>query len=433
MVSPVVKTLLRVTLLGALTGLLAGLAVLVFRWVIETGQSSFLPGGVVDNFEALPAWARLALPVGGGLVVGLVFQFLPPAVRQVGVVHVLASLQTAAGGRLPLKNALVQFFFGAAAIVTGQSVGREGPGVHLGSTCGSLVAARARLTRRDSRTLIACGAAASVAAAFNTPLAGAIFGIEVLRFRYHIARFMPVAMAAVIGAVVIRVQHGASPAFPVPPLGMESVLELPLVALLGLATGGLAGLYTVACERVARRAAGIGPLLGFTAAGAITGLLALVVPQIMGVGYDTVNLMLNNQVAAHLLLAIVACKLLATAVTIGCRVPGGLIGPTLVIGGAMGALLHFVIHHTVPGETGSSAFYAVIGMMAMMGAVLQAPLAALIALLELTGTPTVILPGMMAVFAADLMARLIMGQESAFVALLRVLRPGQGGEAGLLD
>jgi len=416
------RQLIKLTLYGAATGLVAGLIVLAFRWLIETSQATFLPGGRIGDYETLEPSTRFLLPVVGGLVIGWLFERVPAAARQVGVVYVLSRLRSSAGGQLSLKNFLVQFLFGTAAIVTGHSVDREGPGVHLGSTCGSFIGESARLPHRDRRTLIACGAAASVAAAFNTPLAGAIFGIEVLRFRYHIARFMPVILAAVVGTVVVRLVRGPTPSFLVPEQGILSVLELPIIALLGLLAGGLAGLFTASCQSLARRFNEVRPLLGFLLAGVVTGLLAQAVPQIMGVGYDTLEAMLAGRVAAPLLLGIVVCKLAATAVAVGFRVPGGLIGPTLVMGGAMGGLLHFLVGHLLPGEVATPGFYSIIGMVAMMGAALQAPMAALIALLELTEAPGVILPGMLAVVGADITCRLLMGRESVFVALLRVFR-----------
>lgn len=420
------KSLITLTLWGAATGLAAALVVLAFRWLIESGQVTFLPDGKFGNYEALPPWARLALPVGGGLLLGWIFERLPAQAREVGVIHVLSNLRSAAGGRLEIRNAMVQFFLGAAAIISGHSVDREGPGVHLGATCGSVLGERVRLSRRDRRTLIACGAAASVAAAFNTPLAGAIFAIEVLRFRHNIARFMPVLLAAVVGTVVVRLFRGPGPAFLVPHTGLQSVLELPGIALLGLAAGGTAALFSFACQHLARRFVAVRPLLGFMAAGAVTGVLALAVPQIMGVGYDAIDAMLAGHGTAALLLGIVAFKLLATSVAIGYRVPGGLIGPTLVMGCALGCLFELVLSQILPEPMASEGFYGMIGMVALMGAALHAPLAALIALLELTGTPHILLPGMLAVVAADTVFRLLLGRESVFVAVLRVFKSAEG-------
>jgi len=410
--------LLRLTVSGAITGLVAAIVVLGFRWVIEAGQTAFLPDGQIGNYEALPPLLRFSLPVVGGLILGLLFQRLPAAMRQVGIVHVLALLRRRGGGRLPLANALVQFLGGAAAVISGQSVDREGPGVHLGAASGSYLAQKQGVSADDDYTLIACGAAASIAAAFNTPLAGAVFVIEVLQVRYRITRFMPVILAAVIGAVVGRTVYGDAPSFSVPALSTASLVELPLLALLGLVIGLLAALFTMACEEIARRTTAWPPALAFTLAGAVTGFLGLWTPQILGVGYDTLDSMLNGRVELAVVLGIVAFKLVATAVSIGLRVPGGLIGPTLVIGGAAGSVLGLLLTQWLPFESGSVGFYAVIGMVAMMSAALQAPLAALIALLELTSSPAIILPGMLAVVTADLAARMLLGKDSVFTVLL---------------
>ncbi len=421
------SNLLRLTASGAVTGLVAGLVVLGFRWVIEAGQTAFLPEGRIGNYEALPPLLRFALPVLGGLVLGLLFQTLPSAMRQVGIVHVLDHLRRRGGGRLPLSNALVQFAGGAAAVISGHSVDREGPGVHLGAASGSYLAQKQGASADDDYTLIACGAAASIAAAFNTPLAGALFVIEVLQVRYRITRFMPVILASVIGAVLGRAVYGDAPSFSVPALSTAALEELPLLGLLGLITGLLAALFTMLCERVAERTTAWPPALTFTLAGIATGFLGLWTPQIMGVGYDSLDAMLHGRVELLLVLGIMVFKLTATALSIGLRVPGGLIGPTLVIGGAAGSALGLLLIQWFSFESGSVGFYAVIGMLAMMSATLQAPLAALIALLELTANPAILLPGMLAVVTADLVARMLLGKESVFVVLL-MLRKGQAQE-----
>ncbi len=419
--------LLRLTVSGAITGLVAGVVVLGFRWVIEAGQTAFLPEGRIGNYEALPPLLRFSLPVLGGLILGVLFQLLPAAMRQVGIVHVLGHLRRRGGGRLPMSNALIQFAGGAAAVIAGHSVDREGPGVHLGAASGSYLAQKQGASADDDYTLIACGAAASIAAAFNTPLAGALFVIEVLQVRYRITRFMPVILASVIGAVLGRAMYGDAPSFAVPSLNMASLAELPLLGLLGLIIGLLAALFTMLCERIAERTTAWPPALAFTLAGVCTGLLGLWTPQIMGVGYDSLNAMLNGRVELLLVLGIMAFKLTATAVSIGLRVPGGLIGPTLVIGGATGSALGLLLIQWLSFESGSVGFYAVIGMLAMMSATLQAPLAALIALLELTGNHAILLPGMLAVVTADLVARMLLGKDSVFVVLL-MLRKSEAQE-----
>jgi CIC family chloride channel protein len=149
-------------------------------------------------------------------------------------------------------------------------------------------------------------------------------------------------------------------------------------------------------------------------------VLALWTPQIMGISYDTLALMLLGEGELLLVLPLVATKLVATAVSIGLRVPGGLIGPTMFIGGAAGATLGLTLAALVPDEAASAGFYATIGMAAMMAATLRAPLAALTALLELTGNPNIILPGMIAVASAELVSRWLRGERSVFDLLLDV-------------
>jgi H+/Cl- antiporter ClcA len=155
-------------------------------------------------------------------------------------------------------------------------------------------------------------------------------------------------------------------------------------------------------------------------AGLITGLLALWAPQIMGTSYDTLERLLLGQGDLAFVLLLLAAKLIATGSAIGFRVPGGLIGPTLFIGGAAGSAVSLAMAELTPLHGTSPGFYATIGMAAMMGATLRAPLAALTALLELSANPAIILPGMVAVACAELVTRLVRGQKSVFDVLLDV-------------
>lgn len=408
------RALVATTLLGALTGGVAATAVLAFRWLIEDGQQLFLPNAQLGGYELLPSWAVFALPLLGGLLLGWVFERLPPDAREVGIMHVLRRIKRPGRSLLPVRNALVQFFAGSFAIVSGQSVDREGPGVHLGAAAGNLLGRRIGAGSVNVYTLTACGAAASIAAAFNTPLAGVVFVVEVLRVRYRIERFIPIIAASVIGAIISRARYGHSPAFSVPDLAMASLSEILLLAGLGVLIGALAVAFIVISERVAQASQDWRPIRAFGLAGLVAGTIGLAYPQVLGISYDTLNAILDNHLTAQLLAGLVIAKLLATAIAVGLRVPGGLIGPSLVIGGAAGGVLGILLPGWVSFSTGPEGFYAAIGMVAMMGAVLQAPLAALTALMELTGDPDLILPGMTAVVAADLVARQALGRESVF-------------------
>ena len=412
--------LVRLTMLGAITGVTAGAVVLAFRWIIEILQTGFLPDGILGNYEALPALAVLLLPVTGGFVLGLLFERLPAELRGVGIGHVIQQLRHTGRPKLPLSNAVVQFCAGAMAIVCGHSVDREGPGVHLGAASGSLVGRYS--ADADSFTLTAAGAAAAIAAAFNTPLAGVVFVIEVLGIRYRVDRFIPVITASVTGALISRAAYGATPSFSVSKLVMGSLYELLPVAMLGLMTGLAASAFITLTEWVARQTWSWRPSLTFTLAGLFTGLIGLAYPHVLGVSYDTLNAILHNHLAGTVLIGLIIGKLIATAVSVGLKVPGGLIGPSLVIGGAMGGVMGMLVHSLWVQGSGSESFYATVGMVSMMSAVLQAPLAAMFALLELTADPNIIFPGMTAIVCADLLARQLLGKESVFEHLLRLGR-----------
>jgi len=410
-----------------LTGAVAGTLVLAFRWVVETGQGTFLPAGIVGNYEALGPAYRLGLPLLAGLVLGGLFHALPTDLRGVGIVHVIDRLRFSRERDLPAANAAIQFVAGAVAIVGGHSVDREGPGVHVGAAAGNLLARRAAPTAEEEvLTLTACGAAAAIAAAFNTPLAGTLFAVEVLLFRYSVPRFIPVAIAAVVAALLSRTVYGHQPAFAVPPVALGSVWEAPWLAGLGVAAGVTAGLFSLASTAIRARTFQWSPLLAFPVAGLVTGAIALAFPQVMGISYDTLQAMLAADLAPLALAGILVAKLLATATAIGLRLPGGLIGPTLVMGGAVGTLVGLGAEAVSAAPAGGAGLYAMVGMVATMGAALRAPLSALLALLELTGNPNVLLPGLLAVATAELAVVPVLGQTSVFERLLTVQRKGVG-------
>ncbi|MEA3274417.1 MAG: chloride channel protein [Pseudomonadota bacterium] len=413
-------TWLRLTLLGILSGVLGGGVVLAFHAGIELGQTLLLPSGQSGDYEGLAPWARLLLPVAGGLLLGIIFDLLPAERRQVGVVHVLRRLHTPGGERLPAANLFTQFAGALVAIVSGHSVDKEGPSVHIGAAGANLVGQGMRISAEEDYTLAACGAAAAIAAAFNTPLAAIVFVVEVLRVRYEVTRFLPVIVASVVGAVMGRLLFHAEPAFTGPALQLNSSWELPNLIVLGLVIGAVAVVFIGLCETVAVRARALSNKLTFTLAGLVTGMLALWTPQIMGTSQDTLAVLLAGEVDLALVVALVFTKLVATGTAIGLRVPGGLIGPTLFIGGAAGSAVGQLLAAWGPVEAASPAFYATVGMVAMMGATLRAPLAALTALLELTANPNIILPGMLAVASAELTNRLALGKDSVFETLMKI-------------
>ncbi len=407
---------LLLAMLGLLCGLVAGAVLVAFRFGIETAQSGLLSGAGTEGYEALSPWWRLGLCVAGGILVGGLMHLAAPKARGVGIVHVLDRLAHHQA-HLPLRNAVMQFVGASISIVAGHSVGREGPGVHLGAASGSLLGVGLGLPNNVVRTLVGCGVAASIAASFNTPLAGVIFAMEVVMMEYTISGFTPVILAAASAAALSRAVFGAEPVLSVPAVHFDSLAGLPLVLLTGLVAGTLAAIFTRSLLRVGALLPGlpVGPRMAL--GGLVAGLAALAVPEVMGVGYDTVDLALRGE-GVMLTLAIIAlAKVFATAAALGLGLPGGLIGPTLVIGATAGAATAMAAAQLGLGDASAVGLYALLGMGAMMAATLQAPLAALAAVLELTANPHVIMPALFALVTAQLVTRQLYRTESAVLAL----------------
>jgi len=394
---------LPLSILAILCGLIVGLVIVAFRLIIETVQAAMLPDNNPENYEALSWWAILCLPILGGLLLGLLFQKLAPEQRLMGVPHTMERLAYH-HAHLPFKNAFLQFICAAISIIAGHSVGREGPSIHLGAASGSLFGQSLRFPNNAIRTLTACGIAAAIAAAFNTPLAGVIFTLEVVLLEYTLVSFIPIILAAVAATTVCRLVFGDAPIFNVPPITLTSVTELPWMIGCGMIIGLLAVFFIRSLFFFSRQLPHASIILRMTCAGLIVGLCGLLAPQIMGIGYDTVNESFIGQIGIVLLILITFTKIIGTSASLGLGLPGGLIGPTLVIGACAGGAIGHILQLTIPDFFSDPGLYAMIGMAAMMGATLQAPMAALIALLELTNNPNIILPGMLAIIAANLVA-----------------------------
>ena len=410
--------LAQLAVLSVIAGLATGLVIVSFRLLIEYAQLLFLPDNAPGNFEALPLAFRIALPVAGALLIALVFRLWARGQHTVGVLHVMERLSYNRG-YLGLRGLVLQYAGAALAIISGQSMGREGPSIHLGAATGSLLGQRLALPDNAIRTLIACGAAAGISASFNTPLAGVIFALEVVMMEYTLAGFLPVILAAVSATAISRAVFGAEPVFSVPNFEFITLLELPYIVLLGMVTGFAAFLFIFLTRFTVRAGRELPLWKRFLIAGSITGVLAVFVPQIMGLGYDTANSILHSEIGLTLLLMIFAAKVVATACSVGLGMPAGLIGPTFFIGACLGGMMGILGQSVLPGPTSSPGLYALIGMGAMMGAVLQAPLAALTAVFELTRNSNVILPGMLAIVTAGLTASVLFGQHSIYRTMMR--------------
>lgn len=411
-----VDALPQLCVLGLVSGVITGAVMVAFRLLLEVGAALYMPEGNPEAFEGLAPWLRALLPMIAVALIGTLLYRQKAAARKLGVGHVIERL-TYHQGRFPMRNWLNQWWVGVVSVLGGLSAGREGPAIHLGAAASSGLGLKLRLPNNSLRVLVACGTAAGISASFNTPIAGVIFAMEVVMMEYTLMSFMPVILASTMGALVAQLVYGNEPAFRIPEVALGSLMNVPWVVIIGLVIGLLAGLFIHISRSQYLQQWPLWLRLG--AVGVITGAVAWWFPEVQGIGYDSVAAMLNNQLAITVLLALMIAKLLITALTVAGGVPIGIIGPVLVVGAATGALGGMLGGWVWPDKAADPGIYAMLGMAAMMGAVLQAPLAALMALLELTHSPHVMLPGMLVVVVACLTSRQLTGCEGFFISTVR--------------
>lgn len=411
-----VDALPQLCVLGLVSGVITGAVMVAFRLLLEAGAALYMPEGNPEAFEGMAPWLRALLPLVAVSIIGTLLYRQKAAARKLGVGHVIERL-TYHQGRFPMRNWLNQWWVGVVSVLGGLSAGREGPAIHLGAAASSGLGLKLRLPNNSLRVLVACGTAAGISASFNTPIAGVIFAMEVVMMEYTLMSFMPVILASTMGALVAQVVYGNEPAFRIPEVALGSLINLPWVVVVGLVIGLLAGLFIHISRSQQLQA---WPLwLRLALVGVVTGAVAWWYPEVQGIGYDSVAAALNNQLELKVLLALMIAKLLITAITVAGGVPIGIIGPVLVVGAATGALGGMLGGWLWPDKAADPGVYAMLGMAAMMGAVLQAPLAALMALLELTHSPHMMLPGMLAVVVACLTSRQLTGCEGFFISSVR--------------
>ncbi|MET0090051.1 MAG: chloride channel protein [Candidatus Thiodiazotropha sp.] len=410
--------LLILSILGLLSGFAAGLVIVLFRLLVESVQSLLLPGGIPENYEALSWMIRGLLPLLGGLVLGLMFHRFAEELRVLGVPRVLERL-IYHQGHLSFRGLLLQFIGAATAIISGHSVGREGPHVFLGAASGSLLGQYLNLPNNIIRTLVGCGTAAGISASFDTPLAGVIFALEVVMMEYTLISFIPIMLAAVSANGLSLIVFDGERVFDIGVFQLGSLHELLFILLLGLVAGAASAAYVHLIQIIGNRTRLMSTQLRYALAGVLAGLFGIAVPQVMGIGYDTVNQILLGEIGVALLALLVVAKIIATACSIGLGIPGSTIGPALFIGAALGGVIAPLPSLLFDGQVSDPGVYALIGMGAVMAAALQAPLAALTTAIELTHNPDIIMPLMLAIVVASLISRELFGKSSMFHTLLQ--------------
>ena len=385
---------LQFWLIALAIGVAAGIAALFFRKGIAALQT-FLYGSddlrLASVAGDLPWWWVLAVPIGGGLVVGLILHRFTPDGRVRAVADVIegAAMQE---GRVEVRAGLASAAASLITLGSGGSSGREGPVVHLAAVIATLISNRINASGLTGRDLLGCAVAGAVSASFNAPIAGAIFALEVVLRHFAVHAFGPIAIAAVAGTVINRLEFGGVTEFSLPlDGGVAFYVELPAFLLLGLVSGLVAAVLmraVIFAEDVGNRvqaATGIPRWLRPALAGAVLGGIAIWFPHIIGVGYETTSMALTGQIGLGLAVLFAVVKVVAVAVTMGGRMGGGMFSPALVVGSLTGLAFGLIATGVLPEVSGAETVYALAGMGAVAAAVLGAPISTTLIVFELTG------------------------------------------------
>ena len=418
-------------LLAAVIGVAGGYGAILFRLLIELVNRLAFPGGTgLDQLLAAPWWCVVLAPPAGGLVVGPLVYFFAREAKGHGVPEVMDAC-IHEGGRIRPRVAAIKILASALCIGSGGSVGREGPIVQIGSSLGSSLGQLFGIDGEGLKTLVACGAAAGIAATFNAPIAGILFATELLLGRGSARVFSPLVVASVLATVITRIHLGNSPAFKVAAYELVSPWELVPYLLLGalgavVGVGFTRGLY--ALEDLWDRV----PLPEYSRAmcgGALVGVAALWLPQVMGVGYefieevlhwDSPHVPLETWSGPALLGLLVVVKVLATGTTIGSGGSGGIFAPSLFIGTCLGGAFGAGVNALAPvGTVAGPGAYALVGMGTVVAATTHAPLTAVLIVFELTNRYSILLPLMLSCFLASVIAMRLCRESIYTLKLIR--------------
>lgn len=398
--------------LAVVVGLATGAGVWLFKYLIELVHSL--------AFGLASGWWVVLVPVAGGIIVGLVAQFAVGEEKLHGTAAIMQAVALA-GGRLRYQKAPAKTAAAILSIGAGASVGPEDPSVQIGANLGSLLGQVFRQSDDRMRTLVAAGAASAIAAAFNAPIAGVFFALEIVLGEIAGNALGMILVAAVSSAVLTQAVSGSSPAFQIPAYAFNSVWELPVYLALGLLAGPASALYVRLVYRMQDLFhRWLVPQAVKTAtAGLLVGLVGLFLPQVFGVGYETIGEVLNvHALSLWMLIVLLLAKTILTPICLGGGFYGGVFAPSLFIGAMLGGAVGSLAVSWFPQLGVNPAAFALVGMAAVLAGAVHAPLTAVILLFEMTNDYRIILPLMFAVAISLLLSQRIQ-KDSVYALGLR--------------
>ena len=408
------RTSIQLCMLGIVGGTCAALIIILFRlcveWLKETGVSSLQ---AVLTYDWLVWLIMPFISVGLILFIAFLTGFKHYRLGIPFVIHRVKYYY----GYVPLRTTINQFFGGMLALVGGFVVGREGPSVHMGASGSSFLGQWLRLPYNSIRILAGCGIAAGISASFNTPFAAVIFVMEVVLREYKIHIFVPIMLAAACGSVLTRIVFGEVNELSFLSFNAFSQWMYFYLVLLGVLLGMLAVLFNSQLMSVMTWFRPVSMVWRLVLAALITGTIGMFIPEALGANFIDVEHLFDSSPGALLLVSTLIFKVILAVFAIGLGIPGGIIGPVMVIGMLAGAVLLLPLSYfiNVPEFTNS---FALLGIAGMLTAVLHAPLAALSAVMELSYSPQIILPAMLVIVPAYVTSTQFFGNRSIFIRQL---------------
>ncbi|WP_084153996.1 chloride channel protein [Maridesulfovibrio frigidus] len=403
-------------------GLVAAMGAFLFRGMIELFQTTFWSEGhgLIESIANSPWWLVVFLPCAGGLVAGVIINHWAPEARGPGVPEVIKAIAIH-GGVIRHRITFLKAIVTSLLLSCGASVGREGPIVQIGASLGSSVSRIFKLDRSMLPVCVAAGAAAGISATFNAPLTGTLFAVEILLLDTEISYISHIIVASVTASALSKYFWGDFPTFEAPHFTFNNFEELIIFFILGI----LAGLVSLAFAAMIRTTENIfnkipiqewiKPGIG----GLLLGLIALKIPGVMGVGYETINLGLTGVLALDLALLLLVAKMVATSLCLGSGMSGGIFAPSLVLGATLGISVSSGLNMIFPELALPHNQYALVGMGTVVAGTTLAPITAVLTVFELTYSYKIILPMMVGCITSTLVVRLLNGCSIYESKLLR--------------
>ncbi|MEM6650030.1 MAG: chloride channel protein [Pseudomonadota bacterium] len=415
---------LRVWFLAAGVGVLTSYGVILFTLGIEVVTEFAYGEGtarLAQGARGLSPWRAFLAPVVGGCVVGALLwvayrRKVIPDIRCLGVSEVIEA-RASPPGHLSPGAGIVNTVATATALGCGASAGREGPLVMMGGAISTFLSDKFGLKGKEARTLLGCSAAAAVAAAFNAPIAGVLFAFEVVLSNYALSIFGPVALSSIISVLIAHAHLGDAHRFVIPDYGIAGAYEIPLGAALGIVCGIVAWAFlqfAAKGRKTVRQLISkykVSPAFLPPIAGIGMGVIAIFLPEVLGVGYEATSEAIAGNYPLALLNILLIAKILATVLCLSCRFGTGVFSGGIYLGAISGAAFGLTLSMFVPDFVASPTFYAMIGMGAVSGAIIGAPISTTLIVFELTGDYEMTAALMIAVGIATLITQIFFGSS----------------------